>query len=361
MPQPDRPRFPGYFKIFASKKFRSGFALTGLGLVLLASVGPLVGQLSSSGYWPGFFYAPFYTANVFSDPTTPAGAAGLRPEDRVIGLRPARIERLAELTDRAGAVGGKVTLIYELGRELTSVEVPVTRLDWGRGAEKAGPLLVAGLLLVGLGWQKRQGWAGLVALPLLAAPDYWLNPGAGRESGFDPAHWLANGQFLFVSAKWSSFLYWPLWTLAWAGLSLSVAGQLFQFQKRAGGLARALILTALAAELAAYLYDAIKTATYNNPDYVIWHARAVFWPGWGLLLGLTGLWAWRKQTWAAWVGLLGLALFVAGFAFPTTFDTALPGPGPQWYALALLILGLGSGFRTQNLVENRPVVGKRGS
>ncbi len=311
-------------------------AWVGLMIVLLwFSLGPLVGLLSGPRYWPGFFYAPFYTTNIFTDLQTPAYRVGLRPEDRVIGANRERIDRLAVLTARQGASGDALVLIYELGREAASIRVPVEPLGWERILEKWGPLVGAGLGLAGLAWRGR--WvAGPSGVALLAAVDYWLNPGAGRESGFDPAGWAGLEQaVLLATAKWSTYFYWPLWTLAWATLLWWLAHQLAVGRSRR--LFYALSVALGCAELGAYTYEAVKTATYNNPDYITFHARAIFWFGWGSLLALAAIRLWQvRRKWQSWAGFGGLSLFVVGWAGPTTFDSVWPGPGPQWYTWGLV-------------------------
>ena len=299
---------------------------------MLASLGPLAARLGKddAGYWPGFFYAPFYTTNVFTDAQTPAGQAGLHPEDRVVGVNLVRIEQLWSWQEQTGPQHGSITLLYELGRELTLLPVAVEPLGWGRILTVWVPLLLAAFGLFWLGWRRHQPFPKLAGLVLLAAIDYWLNPGAGRLSGFAPDLWFNLGQGWLALSKWSAYLYWPLWTFTlavggWFLVSQIWASKALQFS-------RALLVIATLTEAASYGYDAWKSGNYNNPDYIIWHARAVFWPKWLIMVGLSGLVAWRTGRWGVPASLL---VFVAGFAFPTTFDTALPGPGPQWYALAL--------------------------
>ena len=302
------------------------------GLVLLVSLGPMADLLAGPGDWPGFFHAPFYTTDVFTDPTTPAGRVGLHPEDRVVGVNQARIDRLYTEAVARGKAGGSLSLLYELGRELTLLDVEVERLGWARILEKGGPLLATALLLAGLGWRYRQQWAWLGGVGLVAATDYWLNPGWGRRSGFDPVAALELGRWVVAGAKWSAYLYWPLWTLIVGVGGWQIVGRLepTRWRKTLWGL----IAVAVVTEWAAYAYDAWKSANFNNPDYIVWHARAIFWPQWAALLGLSLTLGWqRREGWRSFA----LLVFVVGFVYPTTFDTTWPGPGPQWYAFGFAI------------------------
>jgi hypothetical protein len=241
-----------------------------------------------------------------------------------------------------GSAKGTLSLVWEFAREAGMIQVKVEPLGWERIFEKWGPLLGTGLLLGWLGWRGYR-WAGGAGLALLAAIDYLLNPGSGRETGFDPAGWLAAGRWEWASAKWSTYFYWPLWTLAWAALGWYIVGQLFQNRPR--GFAQAIIVALALAELGAYSYEAAKTATFNNPNYMVYHVRGVFWPGWGALLALALVFSWQgRRSWRGWVALGGLSLFVLGWAVPVTFDMAWPGPGPQWYAWGLALFTLASGF-----------------
>jgi len=357
-------------------------ALTGL-LVLLASALPLLAVVGKP--WPGYFYSPFYTTNVFTNQTTPAWKVGLRPEDRVIRVGSSGIDQFQVETARVG-VGGKLYLIYELGRVLTAIEVRVEELDGWRLLEKSAPLFLAGIMLVGLGawrlWNKNK-WAGifswLVGLGLLAAPDYFLGPGHGLESGFDPANSLG---------KWSSYFYFPIWTIALATGWVWATQRIFAGNKRLRGWAFGVGGLLLAFDLLDYLYAVWRTATYNNPDYVVWHSRGEFWVGWLGLALLFSLVIFLKKTrmtqnsgysthstLTLTLSLLGrgnlnpspflareggifvgavrepsvrsrvrfafltetfLLLFIGGYVVPTIFDFVIPGPGPQWYCLGLV-------------------------
>lgn len=312
-------------------------------LVLWLSLGPLLGLIGIGRYWPGFFYAPFYTTNLLTDPTTPAWQAGLRPSQRVVTANRERIDHLSPLTFQEGAANGTLSMVWEFAREAGTIQLKVEPLGWERIFEKWGPLLVTGLLLGWLGWRGYR-WAGLAGLALLAAIDYLLNPGSGRETGFDPAGWLALGRWEIATAKWSTYFYWPFWTLVWAALGWYLIGYLFH--NRPKNIARAIIGAVAASELGAYGYEAAKTATFNNPNYMIYHVRDVFWPGWGALLLLALAFTWqRRRNWTAWVALAGLLLFLLGWAVPTTFDMAWPGPGPQWYAWGLGLFAFAGRFQ----------------
>jgi hypothetical protein len=315
-------------------------------LVLIVFVLSLLPGLGSvSGPWPGFFYSPFYTTNIFSDVTTPAYQAGLRPEDRVIqaGALPGQWPRIASLekeTSLAAQSNRPLTLVYELGRDLAAISVQVEPLDWWRWLEKAGPLFLSGLLLAGLSLSSRfisipqQVFAGFAALPLLAAPDYFLNPGHGLESGFVP---FSAESWLTASGKWSTFLYAPLWKLAIGAGAIYALSQLWPQPSRLKRIGAALIISGLALDLISYIYEASRTALYNNPDYMVWHGRGAFWPEWiglGVLLIVSES---RRLARKGLLPLVGFGLFLGGFIIPTTFDMALPGPGPQWYSLGLVL------------------------
>lgn len=310
-----------------------------LGLVALATLLPLLSFAAGERYWPGFFYAPFYTNNVFSDPDVPAARAGLKPEDRVIGLNGVRIEFLRAITTEQGREGGSVALVYELGRELAAIKVPVEPLGWGRLFDKWFPLILGGLGLAAWGWRKRNRLAQVGAMVLIASGDYWLNPGAERLSGFDPASFVASGEWGMASTKWSTYFYWPLWVALWGLMGWGLIGQV-KARRRILIFLRALLAAVSLAELAVYLYEALRTARFNNPDYITFHIRAVWWPGWLAVLVLA-LVAFtrrnRRNDWQQWVGLLGLIIFVVGFGATTFFAIEIPGPGPQWYALGLLV------------------------
>ncbi len=329
-------------------------------LCFLLSVLPLVGAVGKP--WPGFFYSPFYTTNVFTDASLPAQQAGLRPEDRVIqaGALPGqwpRIERLTEQTRLAAAQNHPLTLVYELGRDLVTIPVKVELLDWLRLLEKAGPLFLTGGLLFFAGLTRPNNslaWQIFVffsALALLAAPDYFLNAGNGRESGFLPD--ISNG--LATSAKWSTFLYMPLWKIALTAgaiFYLQTIGNL-QLATRNSQLPppdhrqlffQSLVIALLIFDLISYSYEAIKTAIYNNPDYVVWQGRTAFWPEWGGLTLLLVIGEIRRRGWKALLPIAGYVLFLGGFIIPTVFDLTPTGSGPQWYSLGLLLY-----FTTQNL------------
>lgn len=292
--------------------------------------------MSGNRYWPGFFYAPFYTTNIFTDHTTPAGKLGLLPEYRVVAVNRQLMEKLYPLTAEKGATGKPIALLWEVGPgRLDFLTVPVEKLEWERVLEKYGVFLLSSLLFGWLAWRGNlaAGWAGLFCL---AAADYWFNPGAGRLSGFDPASWWEQGQGGLASAKWSVFLYAPLGTLLWAALSLRLTQEIES--RRVRQTLVAICLAGLLAELASYSYDAIITAIYNNPNFVIFHARTVFW-GWLLPLGLAG---WgvlgQPQLYQKWLQLAGLIVFVAGYVVQTTFDRDVVGfLGAQWFIVGLAL------------------------
>lgn len=305
------------------------------GLVTIASLLPLLSFAAGERYWPGFFYAPFYTNSVFSDLTVPAAIAGLRPEDRVIGLNGVRIEFLRQITAQQGAVGGRVSLVYELGRELAAISVPVEHQPWGRLLDKWAVFGLGGLGLAGWGWRKREKPAQVGALVLVASGDYWLNPGAERLSGFDPASFGASGEWSLATAKWSTYFYWPLWLALWGVVGWELIGRL-RVRPRISRFLKILLLTFALAELAVYAYEATRTATFNNPDYITFHVRTVYWPGFALVLILAILVAGQQRRWNWWLGLAGLIAFGAGLGASAFYAVTVVGPGPQWYGLGLV-------------------------
>ena len=305
-------------------------------LVTLATLVPLLSFAAGERYWPGFFYAPFYTNNVFSDPTVPAAAAGLKPEDRVIGLNGVRIEFLRAITARQGQAGGNVSLVYELGRELAAISVPVERQSWERLFDKWAVFGLGGLGLAAWGWRKRQRLAQIFSLVLIASGDYWLNPGAERLSGFDPAAFVTSGEWGFASAKWSTYFYWPLWLALWGIAGWELIERL-QVRRRTLIFLKKVLGTFALAELAIYSYEAIRTARFNNPDYITFHIRTIWWPGWAPVFVLATLVCFRQKRWPCWLGLGGLIVGVAGFGAAVFYAVELPGPGPQWYALGLVV------------------------
>jgi hypothetical protein len=309
-------------------------------LIALATLLPLLSFSVGERFWPGFFYAPFYTNNVLTDPTTPAAKAGLKPEDRVIGLNGVRIEYLGEITNRQGKSGSPISLVYELGRELAAINLPVERQNLARLLEKWVVFALGGLGLVIWGWPKNN-WLALAGASLLVASgDYWLNPGAGRQSGFDPGALTASGEWGLATTKWSTYFYWPLWLVVWLVVGLSLVESLNSLRKpKLLKLLRIVIVTLALTQLAVYLYEAARTARYNNPDYITFYLRLIWWPDWAGLLAL-GLWAaLRHNDRRFWLGLAGLLLGVGGFGAAVLFAVALPGPGPQWYALGLGLAG----------------------
>lgn len=308
-------------------------------LAALATLLPLLSFAAGERYWPGFFYAPFYTNNVFSDPTVPAAIAGLKPEDRVVGLNGVRIEFLGEITNRQGRAGGNVSLVYELGRELAAISVKVERQSWGRLFDKWAVFGLGGLGLAVWGWWKRQRLAQIFSLVLIASGDYWLNPGAERLSGFDPAAFVVSGEWGLATAKWSTYFYWPLWLALWGIVAWELIERL-QVRRRISLFLKILLATFALAELVVYTYEAARTARFNNPDYITFHIRTVWWSGWALVLILAILACLREKRWNCWLGLVGLIVGVAGFGATTFFAVELPGPGPQWYALGLVVTSL---------------------
>lgn len=306
------------------------------GLTTVATLLPLVSFGAGDRYWPGLFYAPFYTNAVFTDPATPAARAGLRPEDRVIGQNGVRIEFLRELVTAEGRLGGNVSLVYELGRELAAIKVPVEQLGFERLFDKWAVFVLGGFGLAGWGWRKKSGLAMAGAVLLMVSGDYWLNPGAERLSGFDPASFLASGEWGMATTKWSTYFNWPLWVLVWLVVGLELAGRL-KTRRRVVKLLRSVLATLALTELAVYIYEAARTARFNNPDYITFHLRLVWWPGWLLLLFL-GLWvAVQRNRWQIWLALVGLIMLVVGFGATTLYAVEVPGPGPQWYALGLVL------------------------
>ncbi len=309
-------------------------------LVGLASWLPLLSALASP--MPGFIYSPFYTANLFNDASLNGYRAGLRPEDRVIQVNRQRIEQLTPLA----AQGGELYLTYELKQALVSIPVQAQEWTVGRLLEKGGPLLGAGCWLIWLTVRlllkpkaRNKGWLAasvfLAGLALVAAPDYFLGPGAGRESGFDPLRHWQNGEYLAITAKWSSYFYSLLWTLAAAALGIFWLQNLLDKARvrpkvRQWAIATTLLL--LAFDLSDYFFAALRTLRYNNPDYIVLHWRGEFWLLWSVVLILTWI-SELKLNFVLLLRGLGLTLFVVGFVVPTIFDWQWGGPGVQWYAI----------------------------
>ena len=312
-------------------------------LVALATLLPLLSFAAGERYWPGLFYAPFYTNNVFSDPSVPAAVAGLKPEDRVIGLNGVRIEFLREITVRQGQANSSIALVYELGRELAALNVPVEKQSWGRLFDKWAVFGLGGLGLAAWGWRRQNRLAQVGGLILLASGDYWLNPGAERLSGFDPAAFVASGEWGMAPAKWSTYFYWPLWLALWGvvgwGLIERLAGR-----RKIRVFLKILLATFALAELAVYTYEAVRTARFNNPDYITFHIRAVWWPGWALVFILAAWVCWKQRRWKGWLGLAGLIVLVVGPGAMAFYAVLVPGPGPQWYALGLVLTAWAWGY-----------------
>jgi hypothetical protein len=348
-------------------------------LCLLLSALPLVWAVGRP--WPGFFYNPFYTTNLFTDPTTPTYQAGLRTEDRVVqaGALPGqwpRIDQLHQQTALAAQQNRPLTLLWELGPVAGTIAIPVENLSWWRVLEKSGPLFVAGLMLAFLALSRkelppeRRCFAAFAALALLSAPDYFLNPGFGLESGFAP---LAAPSWLTAPAKWSTYFYAPLWKIAltWGiyDLRFTIYDLLLVFLRSPSAKtpkessippnrltpdtrhptplfqslivnrqSSILLLVLLVFDLITYGYEALRTAIYNNPNYMIWHGRTAFWFEWGIfgLLLLVAQFRTKAFILHKVIALSGFLLFLFGFLIPLTFEVALPGPGPQWYALGFV-------------------------
>jgi hypothetical protein len=188
------------------------------------------------------------------------------------------------------------------------------------------------------------GWA------LLAAPDYFLASGAGRNSGFDPvAHWQA-GEFLALTAKWSSYLYYPLWSIPMVALGIWYLIFLLKPSRWQRWIIASVLLLACF-DLGDYIFSAALTYRYNNPDYIVWHVRSEFWVLWPSIIILA---SWRsfyqlrkdkktsgelklKSAFLRLAQPLLLVLFVGGFVAPTVFDWSLPGIGVQWWALLIIL------------------------
>lgn len=323
---------------------------------------------------PGFIYSPFYTTNLFTDPTLNGYQMALRPEDRVIEVNKERIDQL----DTAVVRNAKVYLVYELVHALVGIRVPVQNWTINRMLEKASPLFLSGILLLWLNvrWllavqlvpvkagaendppdntdgsrsqprRENEKWlilSGVLAgLALLTAPDYFLAPGAGLNSGFDPvARWQA-GEVLALTSKWSAYLYYPLWTLAAAACGVFQLKQLItkiRWQRWFMGIVGGLVTF----DLADYIYAAYLTYRYNNPDYFVWHVRGEFWLLWPLLLILVWVNIFMSENTSLknygtpsnfkpnLIAGICFSLFVVTFIVPTVFDWSLPGFGVQWWS-----------------------------
>ena len=333
-------------RCWLNRRIKVGLTAIGLAGVLvgLASWLPLLGALGQP--MPGFIYSPFYTANIFNDASLNGYRAGLRPEDRVIQVNRQHIEQLTPLA----AQSGELYLTYELKQALVSIPVQAQKWTVGRLLEKSGPLLGAGCWLI---WLTIRLWLTpmsrnkhslvasvfLAGLALLSAPDYFLAPGAGHESGFDPiSHWH-NGEYLATTAKWSSYFYGLLWTLAATALSIFWLQNLFDHTRvrpnvRQWAIATTLLL--LGFDLGDYLFAALRTLRYNNPDYTVLHWRGEFWLLWPLVLTL----AWvskLKLNSRSVIQHFCLMFLVAGFMVPTIFDWQWVGPGVQWYVIFVVV------------------------
>jgi hypothetical protein len=289
----------------------------------MLSLWPVIGKP-----WPGFFYSPFYTTNVFTDSSTPAWEAGLRPEDRVILAGNSRIDRLHAETEKVGN-GNTLYLVYELGRQLAGIQVQVESLDFFRLAEKALPQYFAGLLAILLARGSLYPlFACISGIALIIAPNYFLAAGCGLESGFEISGCATIG-------KWSAFFYFPLWSLALGAGWLETGLRLIKSRRKRLWFSSVVGLL-LVFDLSGYLYASMNTATWNNPDFIVWHSRVEFWVGW---LGFSLLFAVfhfkSGSSTRKILPLLALALFIAGFIFSTVFNIGWPGFGPQWYALSL--------------------------
>lgn len=329
-------------------------------LVGLASILPLIWSLTRP--MSGFIYSPFYTTNNFCDATV-KGCQILHPEDRVIEVDHQRIDQLNQLTGQ----GGTLLLVYELVHALISFLAQTQAWTAGRLLEKSGPLLASGFVLIWFAISElRRNKSGEIApetksllqkaiaaksatnwlllsvvlsgLGLLAAPDFYLAPGAGLTSGFDPvAHWHA-GEYLALTAKWSTYLYYPIWTLAAATLATYHLQQLLNgLRWRVWAIAVGWLLIGI--DLIDYLYSAYLTHHYNNPDYYVWHTRSEFWPLWGcvlLLIWLPAIRSLRQTVLVSLLSRLAFTLFLFGFIMPTVFDVTLPAFGVQWWAVAII-------------------------
>lgn len=336
----------------------------------LASILPLIWSLTRP--MSGFIYSPFYTTNNFCDATL-NGCHILHPEDRVIEVDHARISQLNYLTGQ----GGTLYLVYELVHALIGITVETQQWTVGRLLEKSGPLFITGFVLIwlmlkglrqqpetlrnietkpivqkltGLNWLLVS--ACLMGLALLATPDFYLAPGAGLDSGFDPlAHWQAS-EFLALTAKWSTYIYYPLWTLAAATLGTYRLQHLLA-GRRGQTWAIAVGWLLITIDLIDYCYSACLTHHYNNPDYYVWHTRSEFWPLWLSILLL--VWLPRSTASPKFLKLdipnllsrIAFTVFLLGFITPTVFDWMPPGLGVQWWAIAIIFY-----YRLQPAIKN---------
>lgn len=302
--------------------------------IFLLSFLPVLGFATGPRYWSGFFYAPFYTTNIFTDVTTPGWQAGLRPEYRVVLVNRQPMSRLQSLTEQSSTL----TLLWEVGpARLDEINVPVERLAWSRFLEKYAPFYAIGLFLGWLGWRRRLFFATVGAAAIFAAADYWLNFGAGTQSGFEPGAWLT---ILGTPSKWSTFIYMPLLTVLWASLNWHLLEQLvtpLRFRR----LLQAGVAALGAGEIAAYAWNAGITAIFNNPNYVIFHTRAVFW-AWMLPLTLAFALAIRRpRRVTGWLGCVGLVIFSVGYLAQTIFDRVFwDSLGAHWWLIGLVIFTL---------------------
>jgi hypothetical protein len=301
-------------------------------VIFLLSFLPVLGFATGTRCWSGFFYAPFYTTNIFTDSTTPGWQAGLRPEYRVVLVNRQPMSRLHVLTEQSGTL----RLLWEVGpARLDEIDVPVEQLAWSRILEKYAPFYAIGLFLVWLGWRRQLFLAMVGAAAIFAAADYWLNFGAGTQSGFEPGAWLT---ILNTTSKWSTFCYVPLLTLLWATLNWHLLEQVITRQ-RVRRLLQAVVVAFGAGEIAAYAWNAGITAIFNNPNYVIFHTRTVFW-AWLLPLALAfALAVRRRPRWVKdWLDCAGLLIFIVGYLAQTIFDRVFwDSVGAQWWLTGLVL------------------------
>jgi hypothetical protein len=313
------------------------FPLSSLLFPLLACL-PLIGMLNQPH--SGFFYAPYYTNNIFTDPTMPGYQAGLRPEYRVVSVNRQLIDRLPAEIANTG-VGGTLFYVWELGNIADIISLKVESLSFWRLAEKASPFVLTALLLF---------WAAIRVKSLLlktalylsggavsAGLDYFLVSGVGLKSGFDPALRLAQGDYLGLVGKWSAYAYFPLWSLALASWTLYFWGLWLekypQWRKWAGSV---IILVAFC-NFSGHLYSSVLTEIYNNPNFTIFYSRGEFWLLWlpFTLFAIATIWLKLRISIRRRVLVtFGFILFITGYVASTIFDrNLLPFIGAQWWAL----------------------------
>lgn len=340
-------------------KFRPKFSIQHLPfIILILTVLPLFGRLIQPH--SGFFYAPFYTNNLFTDTAMPAYQAGLRPEYRIVSVNHRLIDRLQAETNTLGA-GGTLFLIWELGNIADIIAVKVETLNLWRLLEKVLPFVLIALVLYRQSLKNQpallKAALGLAALAITSGIDYFFVSGAGLGSGFDPSARLAQADYLGLLAKWSAHLYFPLWSPVLAIGAAYFSGIWLKQRKKWRNWFWSVIALATFSNLCGHFYSAVLSIIYNNPNFTIFYSRGEFWLVWLPFSGFALLTLWLKIEAAFQQKVLisaGAGLFLTGYVAPTIFGKILlPAVGVQWWAL------LGVGLMSFKIKKPRLYRGKR--